>query len=41
MVKILRYDEPVRAHFTVADAEWQGGIIDLIQCRFPWEYKGV
>ncbi len=37
MVKIVRYDTPVEAHFTIADAEWHGGMVDLIQCRLPWE----
>ncbi|MEM1569798.1 MAG: ADP-ribosylglycohydrolase family protein [Candidatus Bathyarchaeia archaeon] len=37
MIKVIRYDEPVEVHFTVADAEWHSGISDLTQCRFPWE----
>ncbi|MEM2849614.1 MAG: ADP-ribosylglycohydrolase family protein [Candidatus Bathyarchaeia archaeon] len=37
MVKILRYNDPVKAHFTIADAEWHGGVAGLIQCRLPWE----
>jgi len=37
MTKILRGDKPVEAHFIVADAEWHHGMVDLVQCRFPWE----
>ncbi|RJS74794.1 ADP-ribosylglycohydrolase family protein [Candidatus Bathyarchaeota archaeon] len=37
MVKLLRSDKPLEAHFTVADAEWYGGMIDLIRCKLPWE----
>ena len=37
MVELLRATEPVEAHFTVSHAEWQRGMEDLVQCRFPWE----
>ncbi|RLI24755.1 hypothetical protein DRO57_05835 [Candidatus Bathyarchaeota archaeon] len=37
MVKLLRSREPLEAHFTVADAEWHGGMVDLIRCKLPWE----
>ncbi|MBS7612309.1 ADP-ribosylglycohydrolase family protein [Candidatus Bathyarchaeota archaeon] len=41
MVKIVRYNVPVKAHFTIADAEWHSGMSDLIQCVLPWEYADV
>jgi len=37
MIKLLRADKPLEAHFVIADAEWKNGMIDLIRCRFPWE----
>ena len=37
MVKLLGDAKPVEAHFTVAHAEWNRGMEDVIQCRFPWE----
>jgi len=37
MIKILRSNKPLKAHFTVARAEWHSGMADVIQCRFPWE----
>jgi len=37
MIKILRGDKPIEAHFTVAHSEWHRGMADLIECRFPWE----
>ncbi|MCW4026799.1 MAG: hypothetical protein NWE76_04895, partial [Candidatus Bathyarchaeota archaeon] len=37
MVKLLRGAEPVKAHFTVAHADWHRGMEDIVQCRFPWE----
>lgn len=39
MVKMIRYNNPIEAHFTIADAEWYGGMNDLIQCVLPWEMK--
>ena len=37
MIKILRGDKPIKAHFTIAHADRHRGMADLIQCRLPWE----
>jgi len=37
MVKILRGEKPIEAHFTIAHEEWSRGMADIIQHRFPWE----
>jgi ADP-ribosylglycohydrolase len=37
MVKILRGERPVEAHFTIAHEKWHRGMTDVIQHRFPWE----
>mgnify|MGYP005651956647 CR=1 FL=1 len=37
MVKILRGEKPIAAHFTIAHEKWHRGMTDVIQHRFPWE----
>jgi len=37
MVKILRGEKPLAAHFTIAHETWHRGMTDVIQHRFPWE----
>jgi len=37
MVKILRGEKPIEAHFTIAHEKWHRGMADVIQHRFPWE----
>ncbi|MBS7648153.1 ADP-ribosylglycohydrolase family protein [Candidatus Bathyarchaeota archaeon] len=37
MIKLMRGEEPLKAHFTIADSEWHKGATDLMRCRFPWE----
>lgn len=37
MIKIMRGEEPVEAHFTIASGKWHSGATDLIHHRFPWE----
>ena len=37
MIKLVRGEEPLKAHFTIAGSEWHDGMSDLIRCRFPWE----
>jgi len=37
MIKIVRDKFPVKAHFVIAEEEWHRGLVDIIQCKFPWE----
>jgi len=37
MIKIIREEKPIEAHFTIAHEEWHSGMVDIIQHRFPWE----
>ena len=37
MVKILREEKPIAAHFMIAHEEWHRGMVDIIQHKFPWE----
>jgi len=37
MIKLMRGEKPLEAHFTIASAEWHRGMPDLIRCRLPWE----
>jgi ADP-ribosylglycohydrolase len=37
MIKIIRGNKPLEAHFTIASSKWHNGMADLIHCRFPWE----
>jgi len=37
MIKIMRENRPLEAHFTIASSKWHTGMADLIRCRFPWE----
>ncbi|MBO3763369.1 MAG: ADP-ribosylglycohydrolase family protein [Thermoproteota archaeon] len=37
MVKLVREEKPLKAHFVVSDAEWNNGLTDLIRHKLPWE----
>jgi hypothetical protein len=41
LVKAVRNDEPVSAHFILSTGnDWfSHGLTDVVQCRFPWESK--
>lgn len=41
LVKAVRHDEPVAAHFILSTGnDWfTHGLTDVVQCRFPWESK--
>ena len=37
MIKILREEKPIEAHFTIAHEKWHRGMTEIIQHKFPWE----
>ncbi|MBC7327346.1 ADP-ribosylglycohydrolase family protein [bacterium] len=37
LIKLERGDNPIEAHFTVAEPHLSAGQYDLLQTRFPWE----
>jgi len=37
MIKILREEKPIEAHFTIAHEKWNRGMSDITQHKFPWE----
>ncbi|MEM2028543.1 MAG: ADP-ribosylglycohydrolase family protein [Candidatus Bathyarchaeia archaeon] len=37
MIKLLRGEQPLKAHFTIADSKWHSGLADLVRCKLPWE----
>jgi len=38
-IKVVRKDNPVQAHFTMADNDrFNYGFTDLVEYKFPWEY---
>jgi len=37
MIKLVREENPIKAHFVVSDAEWNRGLTDVIRHRLPWE----
>ena len=37
MIKIMRAEKPLEAHFTMASGKWYDGVVDLVRWRFPWE----
>ncbi len=39
MVKIIRENKPIEAHFIIVSREWFSGMPDIIHCRFQWESK--
>jgi len=39
MIKIIRENKPIEAHFIIVSSEWNKGMLDIIQYRFPWEAR--
>jgi ADP-ribosylglycohydrolase len=37
MVKLVREEKPLKAHFVVSDAEWNRGLTDVVRHKLPWE----